>query len=128
MPLWLAASIAIVALSASTDNSFSGKWCWDKNSSVSTFSLTITKISALYIGGHDSVAFSGSIIEDNDNAFNFKATKKKIIKAKVKTRIRGGMGLIRLKLLNNKQIEWVVLRQPNGEFYVPQKSLLHRCK
>lgn len=116
------------AYSTPVDNAFLGAWCWDLNNNNKDFSISIKKNSNLYVGGYDSVVGSGRIIDDNDNAFRFKATKNNIIKTKIKSGITGNIGLVQIKILNNKKIEWLVLREPQGFFYVPKKAILHKCK
>ena len=123
----LTVSIIKVTFSAPVNNGFVGIWCWDLDSSVSAFSITIKKISGLYMGSYGSVIRSGNKIDDNDDAFRFKEAKKNVVKAKIKAGISGNTGLIQLKILDNKKIEWFILRKPKGEFYVPQKAILHRC-
>jgi hypothetical protein len=124
----LAVSVINNTFSASLDNSFLGRWCWDLSSEVSVFSLTIKKDSGLYVGRYSSVIEGGYRIDDNDDAFTFKATKNNIIRTKIKTGISGKTGLIQLKLLNNEKIEWIVLQKPKGEFLVPLNATLHKCK
>lgn len=116
------------SFAASTDNDFSGTWCWDKNSDVATFSLSITKSSNFYKGGYDSVSYRGDKIDENANAFNFRITKNNVVKTRLESAIKGHFGTIQIKLLNNKKLEWLVIREPKGEFYAPQKAILHRCQ
>lgn len=119
--------ITSVSNAADVGSNFSGKWCWDKNSKVGTFSLVINKVSNVYKGGYSCVAYSGDKIDDNDNAFSFKATKKNKIKTKLKAGISGESGLIYLEILNDNKIKWIVVKEPKGEFYPPETAILHRC-
>ena len=50
------------------------------------------------------------------------------IKTKLNAGISGNIGLIQLKILDNKKLEWLVLHIPNGEIFVPKKAMLHRCQ
>ncbi len=118
----------LITLSYAKDdcNEFLGTWCWDKHSNQSTFALTLYKKTNKYEGGYSSVAYGGNIIDENENAFNFKICEKNIITTKIKTSIRNKYGLIQLKIVKNK-LEWTVLKNPNGEFYAPEKAILHKC-
>lgn len=118
--------ILFVFIATQARADFTGQWCWDQNSRVSAFSIVINKVSGIYKGGYYSVAHNGNKIDDNETAFSFRATQKKVIKTKLKAGISGNMGLIRLEIFNNK-IDWSVLKYPKGEIYVPQKAVLHRC-
>ena len=107
---------------------FSGQWCWDQDSSISAFCLNITKTNRTYNGGYGSVIMSGNIIDDNDNAFHFNITNEAIVQTKLKAGITGNLGIIQLHIIDNKQLEWRILRVPKGEIYIPKKATLHRCK
>lgn len=115
------------AFSASVNDGFSGEWCWDKNGEESSFSIKINKVSDLYLGAYDSVAFGGNIIDDNEHAFSFKETTDNFIKTKIKAGITGNVGIISLEILNNKKIKWLLLRKPQGDFYAPKEAILHKC-
>lgn len=106
---------------------FSGRWCWDNDSDVSAFSVTIHKIGGIYKGAYSAVAQGGKKIDDNDSAFSFKAIKKNKIRTKLIAGISGRIGLIELKLPSNQRLEWLLLKAPNGEIYVPRTAVLHRC-
>ncbi len=118
----------LITSGVAVGSNFSGQWCWDKDSDVSAFSIVINKVSGMYRGGYCSVTLSGNRIDDNDMAFSFKATDKNIIKTKLKAGITGNIGLIQLENFNDKKLVWLVLQEPKGEIYVPQKAILHRCK
>ena len=106
---------------------FSGQWCWDKDSKMRAFSLVIDKVSGVYKGGYYSVALGGNIIDDNETAFSFKVTDKNIVETKLTAGIDGSTGLIRL-ISDSKRLEWILLRKPKGEIFVPDNAILHRCK
>lgn len=105
---------------------FIGTWCWDNDSKYSTFSITINKKLNMYYGGYFAVAYGGEHIDDNEHAFSFKITDEHIIKTKIRTGIRNAIGIIQLTI-NNDKLEWEILKNPKGEFYVPEKAILHRC-
>jgi hypothetical protein len=94
-----------VSFSAPVRGDFSGTWCQHLNNHDSAFSIIIERKFDVYVGSYGSVILGGSKIDDNDDAFSFKATKSNIIKTKIKAGISGNIGLIQLKLLNNKKIE-----------------------
>lgn len=106
---------------------FSGRWCGDKANKVFSFALNIQKVSNGYKGGYVTHVFSVDRLNDNDDAFYFKATKKNIIITKIKPEVTGNTGLIQLKILNDNQIEFRVLKYPDGEFYAHKKMILTRC-
>ena len=121
-------SILFLILTNTVNADFAGKWCWDEDSNISAFSIVINKIADKYQGGYYAVAQSGNKIDDNNLAFSFIAIQKNIIKTKFKAGISGSIGLIQLKLINDKKIDWLVLQVPKGEIYVPKKAILHRCE
>ncbi len=105
---------------------FTGTWCWDKDNNESVFSIVIHKTKGIYKGGYYSVTQSGNRIDDNDTAFAFN-TMQKTVQTKIKAGITGNIGLIQLKILNDKIINWQVIQHPKGEMFVPKAALLHRC-
>lgn len=107
---------------------FSGKWCSDKDNDVNAFALIIHKSKDQYHGGYYSVAQRGDKIDDNDMAFSFNSRKKKTVITKLHAGISGNIGLIQLKLLNDKKINWLVLKAPKGEIFVPNEATLYKCK
>ena len=108
-------------------NDFSGRWCSNDNNKKQTFTLFINRVSNLYKGGYLGVALGGNRIDDNDEAFSFKASKKDTVQTKIKAGISGKSGIIQLKLLEPNRLAWVILKMPEGPFYVPIKTTLHRC-
>ena len=119
--------IANISNAKITGNNFSGEWCWDNDSKVSAFGIGIRKVSNIYKGNYGSVTQSGGKIDENEKAFSFKAPKINIVKTQLISGITGNVGMVQLSILNNKKIEWLVLKKPKGEFYPPLKALLHRC-
>lgn len=119
---------SFILLSYNVNANFSGKWCWDKNSNISYFSLVINKHSNKYSGGYYSVAQYGNRIDDNDFAFSFLEKNKNVIKTKIKSGITGNIGLIKIHLIGNNEMIVNVLTAPKGDFFFPKKSKLYRCK
>ena len=123
----LAVFIVNISAADTIKNDFIGRWCWDKNSKVSTFSVFINKIVNTYKGSYLTVAFRGNRIDDSEDAFSFKASGKKIVKTKLRTGSEKEAGLIQLKILSNNKMEWFIIKFPRGEFYAPRKAILHKC-
>ncbi len=111
-----------------TNAAFSGHWCWDKDSDVSVFSIRININKDIYKGSYSSVAYSGDKIDENDNAFSFKKTTSSIVKTKIKAGITGNIGFMELKLLDANKLLWRLLKEPEGDIYVPKEAVMHRCK
>lgn len=110
------------------EKNFSGQWCWDKDDHYSTFSIELHKNENIYNGGYSAVAQSGNRIDENNDAFDFKASKHDLIRTIISAGRTGNKGIIQLKILNEKTLEWKVLLYPADEFYVPEKAILNKCK
>lgn len=126
--IFFAMFVVNVVYSASLENVFIGRWCWELNSEVSNFSIIFTKKLDEYIGGYDAVALGGNIIDESEDAFRFKDKYKNSIKTTIKSGITGNIGLVELKFLDYRTIEWIVIHAPKGEFYAPKKAILQKCR
>jgi len=114
-------------ITTTTHADFVGRWCWDHDNDVSAFSIVIHKAEGRYRGAYYSVVQRGNRIDDNDRAFSFKLTKKNRIRTKLIAGISGSTGLIGLKLVSDQMLEWLLLKVPKGDIYVPKMAVLHRC-
>lgn len=110
------------------DQDFSGHWCWDKDSIYSAFSIELQKKGNFYRGSYSGVAQKGILIDENDDAFSFKASKNNLIKTIITAGRTGNKGIIQLKILGEKELEWRVLLYPADEMYVPVRAILYQCQ
>lgn len=108
-------------------NDFSGKWCWNKNDLSDSFRVFIRKVNNRYYGSYLFVAYHGRRVDENNKAFNFKATLASHVQTSLSAGVNKSKGKIQLVIQNNKTIEWRVLKATVGEFFLPSKALLERC-
>lgn len=106
---------------------FSGVWCWEKSDKKRTFSLKIVSGSNVYNGGYVAIAEGGDIIDDNDESFSFPTGEVNVVKTRVQAGRSGNFGLVQIEMKNNK-LQWEVLKEPEGEYFFPDKAVLYKCK
>lgn len=105
---------------------FTGVWCWDKSNEEESFSVTLKKSNDRYHGGYSSIANKGNKFDEHEDAFNFKDHFLSIVQIKIKNGWHS-TGFVQLRWLNEKQIEWLIMKYPEGDFLFPYKALLERC-
>ena len=120
-------SLSLCFVTKNSHANFSGKWCWDRDSDISAFSIVINKKNHVYIGGYFAVCQGGKKIDDNDVSFRFNETKRNSIQTEFQAGITGNKGLIEIRVLANQKIQWRILKFPEGDIFVPKEALLHRC-
>ena len=114
-------------ISAFTAN-FSGQWCWEKNNKNTTFFLELKKKGDYFIGGYHFIALNEHKLDENSKAFNFKDNQSFIVQTKVVTSWKDRIVLVQLKLDDNQHMEWTLIKQPFGEFFLPRKAILYNCR
>lgn len=118
--------MAIVSFRA-VSHSFNGQWCWDKSDESETFSFNLYKKNDRYYGGYYGVAYDGNRINTYNSAFDFKDNGQDTVQIKMVLEPMS-VGLIQLKLLNEALIEYTVIKEPPGEFYIPSQGRLIPCR
>lgn len=118
--------LLINVVAAKNSRDLSGRWCWDKSNNIGSFTLFISKKGDLYKVEYSAVANEGARIDDGEDAFSFKVSDKNYIKTKFKGGFQASIGLVELRIIDDKTIRWHVLKAPEGEYYFPDNATLNK--
>ena len=112
-------------INMSCANGFSGKWCWVDNGDGWHFFLSIKKQSDSYEGDYRVSTYDKA--DSNLEKINFKSHYSSVVQTKVMMGWSNDIALVQLKLLNDKMMEWKLLKEPRNYVYVPSKAILIHC-
>ena len=110
------------------DNNISGRWGWEKNSEVYTFSVNIIKVDNHYMGTYFAVAESGMKIDgdvEDTPSFKIEDFDNNETVVDFETYFSGTVGKVKLRLENAK-LYWEIVEEPKGEHYCPKVAVLIR--
>ncbi len=110
-----------------TNYNISGRWVWEKNSEISTFTVDIIKEDNYYIGTYFAVAESGMKIDgdiEDRPSFKIENFNKEVI-VTFKTYFSDSIGKVKLRFDNDK-LHWEIIEKPKGEYYCPNVAVLKR--
>ena len=105
---------------------FSGKW--DFTTEGSSFQLLLTQKENAITGSHCSTMLSGNKIDCFLNSTDLSITGTVADSNKVtidfKSFFSGTTGKATLKKISATQIEFIIIEEPEGEFYLPDRATL----
>lgn len=110
---------------------FTGQWDWDEAPSSRAFSLKLIQNGTILSGQYCAVAGNGNRVDcDDEEIQNITGSidnsgKSAAIDFYSFFDARGGKASLSLK---NNHLVWLIIKNPQGEFYAPQKAILMRHK
>jgi len=126
LKLFLILSLYLYSCNSDT-TTFLGDWICEKNNEKMSFSINIQEQQENYVGTYCAIAEYGNRIDcSTDKQVSFQL-KKSILTQEVEfySYYSGTHGKVKIQLKNNK-LYWIVIKQPDGEFYVPNKAVLKK--
>lgn len=108
------------------NNSFEGKWKWNKNNDYSTFDLELKIINNEIKGEHCIVSMNGRRIDCTDqDKYSIKGTLNgNIANITYTSYYSNTSGKATLELLNDGTLKWKITKEARGQTFFPIKAIL----
>ncbi len=130
--LYILIGLALVFVFAKVSAKFQTTWDFNGNWSYTTessqFDLSLIQNGSTLTGSHCSTMFSGNKIDCNmdstELSINGTVTDQNMVTVEFKSHFLRLNGKATLKKISDTQIEWAIIEEPKGEYYIPDKVIL----
>ncbi len=105
---------------------FNGHWVFTTESSV--FDLLLTQKGSILTGSHCSTMLKGNKIDcfmnSSDVSINGTVKDSNMVTIDFKSYFSGSSGKAALRKISTTKMEWKIIEEPKGEFYLPDSAIL----
>jgi len=109
---------------------FSGSWI--SETETSAFNLSLSQSNGRITGSHCSVQMAGDridcILDKSEKSLMGSVQNNSSIIVSFKSNYSGKSGTAKIIRINDSTINWQILIEPKGEYYIPKHSILRKEK
>lgn len=111
-----------------TSSNFNGYWTDGIDGSV--FDLLLTQKGSTLTGSYCSTMLNGNKIDcdidSTDLSINGVVTNSNTVTVDFKSQFSRSSGKAMIKKISDTQIKWVIIKEPKGEYYIPNSAVLSK--